>query len=79
MHKIKFCISDVESFNIQVYNESVPANETNYLCKYFPVPNDQNYDIIGAEILLDNKKVLHHMVLYGCDVEGKAKKGIVVN
>ena len=42
----------------------LPPIETNYVCTSYKFPTDQAYHIVKLEMLVDNAKFLHHMVLY---------------
>ena len=44
----------------------MPARVTTYYCKTFLLPHDKDYHIVATEPFLDNKQVIHHMILYGC-------------
>ena len=53
-------------FGILVSLPQVPAKVTNYYCKTFLLPSDGDYHVIASDPILDNKRVIHHMILYGC-------------
>ena len=50
----------------------MPAKETNYFCMLFDLPADQDYHIIGDQPFLDNLEVMHHILVYGCDIISKS-------
>ena len=56
----------------------VPAEETTYMCGAFDFEDsikDGSFHMIGAEIIIDNAAVLHHLIVYGCpDDVGKNNK-----
>ena len=47
---------------------------TNYFCKTFRLPSDGDYHVVASDPLLDNTKVIHHMILYGCSKDVKIEK-----
>lgn len=48
-------------------NVTVPTSLTTYMCKDFQVPSDKKYHIMQSEVI-PGSALLHHMVVYGCDV-----------
>lgn len=38
-------------------------------CKTFLLPHDQDYHIVASDPVLDNPRVVHHMLLYGCNTD----------
>ncbi|KAH9503100.1 hypothetical protein Btru_069958 [Bulinus truncatus] len=62
--------SDVHTVNFTVsQGTKVPAKETTYICQIFDfdkmAPPD-DYHVIAVQPVLDNKFVIHHIVLFGC-------------
>ena len=49
----------------------VPAEETTYMCQLVKLPDDQEYHMIGSKPAIDNDRVAHHIIVYGCDELGK--------
>jgi len=49
----------------------IPAKETTYICYIFALPNDSISDIIAIEPVIDNKLILHHMMLFASNDEPK--------
>ena len=50
----------------------VPAVETTYMCSAVTFDESirsSSYHVIGAEIIVGNPNVLHHLVVYGCPDE----------
>ena len=69
--KCIFYISGVKHLDIQFPRGKVPAEETTYLCMIVDMPTDGNYHMVANTPLVDNKVVLHHMLLYGCNEDGR--------
>jgi len=44
----------------------IPTKETTYICHRFNLPNDTVADIIAIEPVIDNARILHHMLLFAC-------------
>eukprot|EP00795_Rhopilema_esculentum_P007433 gene7433-13194_t len=57
----------VRTTDVRFPRTKVPAQLTTYYCKTMTLPHDQDYHITATEPVLDNTKVIHHMLLYGCD------------
>lgn len=45
----------------------VPAKETTYICMVFEFPVDQEYHIVATEAIVDNRQVMHHTLVFGCE------------
>ncbi|KAH9503101.1 hypothetical protein Btru_069960 [Bulinus truncatus] len=62
--------TDVKSLNLTIKNDTrVPAKETTYICQIFDLEQmvaKDDYHTIAVEPVLDNKYVIHHIVLFGC-------------
>lgn len=66
--------ADLRQLDIKLPSDSeVPATETNYRCKVFAVPDDDEYHLIAYEPIIDNANVAHHIVFYGCKDSSKGK------
>ncbi|BFZ05846.1 hypothetical protein BsWGS_08885 [Bradybaena similaris] len=57
----------VSSIDLTFPEIPIPPTDTNYYCMSFDLPGDQDYHIVANEPVISNHKVLHHMLLYGCD------------
>lgn len=62
--------TDVHSLNLTLPAATrVPAKETTYMCQIYDfeklVPQG-DYHLVAVEPLIDNKYVMHHIVLFGC-------------
>ncbi|WAR31781.1 DOPO-like protein [Mya arenaria] len=44
----------------------VPAQETTYMCMAFELPSDKPYHLIASNPIIDNREVMHHIIVYGC-------------
>ena len=58
---------DVIEREIRFPVTSVPARETTYFCMTFELPDDEEYHLVASEPILDNRQVMHHIILSGCD------------
>ncbi|KAK6967850.1 Tyramine beta-hydroxylase [Biomphalaria glabrata] len=62
--------SDIQTANFTVsLGTKVPAKETTYMCQIFDFEKmavADDYHVVAVEPVLDNKYVIHHMVLFGC-------------
>ncbi|XP_026853980.2 DBH-like monooxygenase protein 2 homolog [Electrophorus electricus] len=60
-------ISDSKYFDLTVTNFTIPSKSTHYHCKIMRLPAlDQKYHIYRVEPLLENRDLVHHMLLYRC-------------
>lgn len=48
---------------------TIPSNKTTYMCYNFVFPNDSTADIIAIEPVVDNIRIVHHMLLFGCSAK----------
>jgi len=57
------------TFDIRLHfdNFVVPNASTNYMCKGFYLPSDEDYHAVKFEPIKDNQEMLHHMILYTTD------------
>ena len=44
----------------------VPAEVTTYICMLFRVPDEVSLHLVAMQPLLNNTRVVHHMLLFGC-------------
>ena len=59
--------SGVQSVRLRLPQGTVvPTSKTTYMCKYYDLPSDSDYHVIGVKPIIGNSKVLRHMVVYGC-------------
>ena len=63
--------SGIKHLDIRFPRWKVPAEETTYLCMIVDMPTDGDYHMVANTPLVDNKAVLHHMLLYGCNEDGR--------
>jgi len=61
-----FALPDTKSFNVTLPRTAIPQNETTYICMGFKLPNETKYHLIGQLPVIENRNMLHHMLLYGC-------------
>ncbi|GFS22593.1 dopamine beta-hydroxylase [Elysia marginata] len=59
---------DVKYFDIRLSRTAVPGEKTSYVCQRQPIPTtyDHEYHAVAFEPLIDNKDLVHHMLLFGC-------------
>lgn len=57
---------EVTSLELKMVNYTIPSRVTSYMCTYHRLPNATKYHVIRSEPIIDQKKYLHHMILYGC-------------
>ncbi|XP_046375743.2 dopamine beta-hydroxylase-like isoform X2 [Haliotis rufescens] len=57
---------DVKHFDIRIPETEVPDSETTYVCQQFKVPDEETYHAVAFEPLIDNRDVMHHLLLFGC-------------
>ncbi|KAH9508904.1 DBH-like monooxygenase protein 2 [Bulinus truncatus] len=65
--------TDVQNVTLRFPQKVIPAQETNYYCMTFDLPSDQDYHIIAFEPVIDNRDVMHHILLYGCKSDSQLK------
>ena len=54
-------------------DSEVPAQKTTYVCVNYDMPTDDSYHMVATSPIIHNKNVVHHMVLFGCDVREDGK------
>ena len=63
---------DVKTMDLRIEPTEVPAEETTYLCTAFTFPDEVvtgDFHMIGAETLIGNPSIIHHLIVYGCPDE----------
>ncbi|KAJ8321631.1 hypothetical protein KUTeg_000102 [Tegillarca granosa] len=45
----------------------VPTKETTFACMIYNLPRDKDYHIVAMEPITQNRDIVHHFVVYGCD------------
>jgi len=63
--------SGVRNYTLRLPVTPIPTKETTYICHQFKLPNDSVSDIIAIEPVLDNARILHHMLLFAFNDEPK--------
>nr|UQI50305.1 dopamine beta-hydroxylase isoform X1 [Chiton albolineatus] len=58
---------NVKKLDLRFPRTKVPSKETTYICKVFNGLTDNPYHAIAFAPIEDNRKVLHHMLLFGCN------------
>ena len=59
----------ITKVELMIPRTKIPANETNYFCHAFDLPNDKDYHLIASESRLDNP-LTHHIDVYACWDQG---------
>lgn len=59
---------DVKYFDIRLPRTTVPGEMTSYVCQTQPIPTAYGYEYhaVAFEPLIDNKDLVHHMLMFGC-------------
>ncbi|KAI8771023.1 DBH monooxygenase protein 2, partial [Biomphalaria glabrata] len=60
-------VEGVQNLTLRFPKNAIPAKETSYYCMSFDLPRDQDYHIIAYEPVIDNRDIMHHILLYGCN------------
>ncbi|KAK3104690.1 hypothetical protein FSP39_007891 [Pinctada imbricata] len=55
------------NFEVRMENLKVPNISTYYACQQFEIPHDEEYHATVFEPLVESKKLIHHMLLFGCE------------
>ncbi|XP_071155959.1 tyramine beta-hydroxylase-like [Mytilus edulis] len=58
---------DTRNITVKMPKRKVPRQTTTYTCLLFEFPQDQDYHIVATKPVIDNKHVMHHILLFGCD------------
>ncbi|XP_013401794.2 DBH-like monooxygenase protein 1 [Lingula anatina] len=66
---------EVKSFDVRISKTKVPVEATYYVCQQFEVPHAAAYHAVAFEPIIDNKRVMHHMILYACDNDVAVQEG----
>ncbi|PAA84778.1 hypothetical protein BOX15_Mlig027408g1 [Macrostomum lignano] len=62
--------ANVTMRNFTLKPTPVPATETTYICQAFELNNTASpVHLIGSRPIIDNKNVMHHMIMYACSVK----------
>ncbi|KAK7477005.1 hypothetical protein BaRGS_00031781, partial [Batillaria attramentaria] len=60
----------LKNVTLQIPKTPVPARETTYMCSVFSFPeSESDVHMIATTPLLDNRQVMHHAALLGCEGE----------
>ncbi|XP_059175933.1 tyramine beta-hydroxylase-like [Physella acuta] len=57
---------DVRNMTLTLTRVTIPPTGTSYICQSFDLPSDQSYHIVADQPIVDNRELLHHMLLFGC-------------
>ena len=66
-----FLIEAVKMLTLRMPRTKVQQNGSIYMNTYFHLPIKTDHHIIAWKPLIDNERVIHHIVLLGCDKIGK--------
>ncbi|XP_071153963.1 tyramine beta-hydroxylase-like [Mytilus edulis] len=58
---------DVKELTLRIPKTKVQHKGSRYICTHLHVPLDGDYHVIAVKPLIDNSRVIHHIVLFGCD------------
>ena len=58
-------------YTVRIPDTVVPPQETTYQCMPFKVPEDSEYHMVAYTPNVTNWNVLHHVIVYGCNSEGR--------
>ncbi|XP_078324642.1 DBH-like monooxygenase protein 2 homolog [Crassostrea virginica] len=64
--------SETQFFDVKFPKRKVPAQETTYTCIIVEVPEVEDHHMVANKPLIDNEKVVHHLLVYGCG--GKVRR-----
>ncbi|RUS72577.1 hypothetical protein EGW08_019663 [Elysia chlorotica] len=55
-------------FDVRLPRTAVPGTRTSYVCQAQPIPitSQDDYHAVAFEPLVDNKDLVHHMLMFGC-------------
>jgi len=56
---------------IRIPLTAVPVQATTHYCMIFDFPQYGDYHMVATQPFLDNKKVIHHVLVFGCDNDSK--------
>ena len=63
----------VQTIELRFNNTLVPSDDTTYYCQQMSVPDLEQYHIIAWEPIIDNYEMLHHLILFTCDVAAEER------
>lgn len=72
LNQCRIFILDTRNITVKMPKRKVPRQTTTYRCLLFEFPQDQDYHIVATKPVIDNKHVMHHILLFGCDESGTA-------
>ncbi|XP_050408482.1 tyramine beta-hydroxylase [Patella vulgata] len=55
-----------QRMDLRINLTSVPNKETTYICMTFDLPSDEEYHMIATKPIINESRVMHHMLLYAC-------------
>ncbi|WAR31632.1 DOPO-like protein, partial [Mya arenaria] len=58
--------SDTRNMTVRFPKLAVPVKATTHYCMIFQFPQDGDFHMVATQPLLDNKKVMHHILFFGC-------------
>ncbi|KAL4219011.1 hypothetical protein ACF0H5_021595 [Mactra antiquata] len=67
---------DTKNVTITFPKLSVPQQETTHKCMVFEFPQDGDFHMVATQPLIDNKKVMHHITVFGCENDKEPKYGV---
>ena len=65
-------VSGTQRVELRLPPTEVPAVETTYMCTAFTFPDEivnGDFHMIGAETIMGNPRIIHHLIVYGCPDE----------
>ncbi|XP_053380250.1 uncharacterized protein LOC123524569 [Mercenaria mercenaria] len=65
-----------KNFTINIPRMEVPVKETSHKCMVFDFPQDGDFHMVATTPKLDNKMVMHHILIFGCDENKKTKHDV---
>ena len=72
------CQSEVFTVDVHLTKSAVPAEETTYKCqavdlKDVGISMDNDYHLVATKGYIDTVEVMHHIIVYGCNDDGKSR------
>ena len=68
-HLFIYYFTDTQVLELTIARTLIPPQDTSYVCTAFSLPDEmkvRDYHIIGAEAVIDNHAIMHHILVYGC-------------
>lgn len=62
-----FVFTETFNYTVRFPETVVPAKETTYICITFEFPIDQEYHLVAYDPYIDNRDVMHHTLVFGCE------------